>query len=204
MKGKSSKTEAYMNYIEIFGERGKGPPNEELSHQVLRDYVTEFPEIPDQATSNVSKPRGVADLSRYVHRRGSRTSQDAVQRWPKLDYELFKNKMKMVRAWPEQRCKDEWLKLEANADIARDQGGYGQFKLRLSIPPRSWARTSTSSGQGPSRRRPWKARRSPRSSVARTRRLAGSDSHGVRKLPADDRQGPQQHLHAFICIFLRL
>ncbi len=136
MKGKNKKTQLYLDCLAIFGQGREAPPDEEVANQVLIDYVIEFPEDETEKPQRGSrKPRGQLDLNRYVHRRGSKTSQESVTRYAKLDFELFSNKMKAARGWSLQRSKEEWQRLEGNAAIPRDELGIGPSKLRLAIPP---------------------------------------------------------------------
>ena len=117
----------WKDFCEIFGEGRAGPPNKALADQVLMDYVAQFPEGKSGAR------RGTVTLGSYIHNAGSRASEEVVSTRPKWDYEIFEGKMKMLRSWTSQQCRDHWRELEANPEIARDAGG-PKGAMRLSIP----------------------------------------------------------------------
>ena len=52
-----------------------------------------------------------------------------------MDFELFSNNMRAARGWAPHKAKEVWLALEKDLAIGRDEKGFGQFKLRLVIPP---------------------------------------------------------------------
>eukprot|EP00974_Lingulodinium_polyedra_P083350 8069508-Lingulodinium_polyedra.AAC.1 len=54
---------------------------------------------------------------------GSRVSVEEEDGHYKLDWEVFRGKMKQLRAWTEEHAWQEWKTLEASPDVARDFNG---------------------------------------------------------------------------------
>ena len=142
LKGKKQRDENYLNYIAIFGEGRDPPPDPDLAEQVIVDVCAGIPDDEDDE-DDASRPAKVrkcapVNLSKYVHRQGSRMSSDAVTSTYKWDFEIFQNKLKAIRGWSSAQCQAEFAKLKANPMTKADESGrhHALFGCtRVKVPP---------------------------------------------------------------------
>ena len=115
-------------FDEIFGTRTTSM-NVEAASKVILDTLAVSPDGSKEGCA-----RFTGQLTKYVHKKGSRKIAAAVSLDPMMDYELFSGQMKNLRHWSEDKCFETWTDLSSNKAIDSDMCGPRESPLCLRVP----------------------------------------------------------------------
>jgi hypothetical protein len=131
-------TEEQKAYLDIFG--GRVLPNGTVSKgdadkaiQVLCDIVDQNPELKEGRKIKGQKKKNPV-LATYIHKEGFRKLKRDKTAMPKMDQQVFVNRMRQNRAWTPDVALAEWNKLDADPKNIADYKGPYWSKKRLYIP----------------------------------------------------------------------
>lgn len=118
-------------FEETFGKSGEEPAAAEKANEVMTVFLAQFPD----GKSKLGRARGKGfKLSSVIHSQGFRKESAKVNAESVWDFEIFCSKMRSLRNWDHNRCKEQWDLLRADPNVYRDHDGPRWSKERQEIP----------------------------------------------------------------------